>query len=385
MIGCRTFLTAAHCVCLPPLSAVECQGVGSPDPQTLWVFLPQVGLLPVAAVRFHPDYDFPVADLAVLELAESADGVRPAALVDTPTDLGSPGTIVGYGRTSGSGVADFGLLRQGPVVTAACRDDEPDETICWDFTGSGSNTCFGDSGGPLYVGSYAERRLAGSTSGGEATDCLAPDHSSDVDLFRYREWIDSQSTEKAGLTSCGVGAVAASDSAPIQSASGFLVSAEDEAVHSFEVPEGTRELRVGFNGRVGSGTDFRWFVRHGARPDPKDFDCAHDLPRQSGVCRLVDPAPGAWFVLAYSARGGGEYQIAATSFASVQSCGDPDGSGLSTASDALATLRAAVGLIECPLGYCDADGSGQILAADAEVVLRFAVGLVAGLSCPTGD
>lgn len=57
-------------------------------------------------------------------------------------------------------------------------------------------------------------------------------------------------------------------------------------------------------------------------------------------------------------------------------CGDASGLNLRiSAGDALAVLRAAVGLDECALCVCDFDGSGTVTTADALAVLRWAVGI----------
>lgn len=55
-------------------------------------------------------------------------------------------------------------------------------------------------------------------------------------------------------------------------------------------------------------------------------------------------------------------------------CGDANADGDVTASDALAILRASVGLAACPRWQCDYDGSGGVSAADALRVLRAAIG-----------
>ena len=67
LIGCETFLTAAHCV----------DGFG---PDDMWVFVPSAGLLPVSSIAIHPDYDFPIADVAVLKLATPVNGVAPSRI-----------------------------------------------------------------------------------------------------------------------------------------------------------------------------------------------------------------------------------------------------------------------------------------------------------------
>jgi cysteine-rich repeat protein len=63
-------------------------------------------------------------------------------------------------------------------------------------------------------------------------------------------------------------------------------------------------------------------------------------------------------------------------------CGDADGDGRVTASDALRVLRYAVGdLRSCPISRCDIDYSSAVSATDALMVLRAAVGLAAIEGC----
>jgi hypothetical protein len=52
-----------------------------------------------------------------------------------------------------------------------------------------------------------------------------------------------------------------------------------------------------------------------------------------------------------------------------------------TASDALFTLKTAVGTQTCELCLCDVDQSGSVAATDALIVLKFAVGQNVELSC----
>lgn len=63
-------------------------------------------------------------------------------------------------------------------------------------------------------------------------------------------------------------------------------------------------------------------------------------------------------------------------------CGDPTGDSATTATDALFTLNAAVGLAPCALCACDVDGSSAITASDALFVLSYAVGQPVALDCP---
>ncbi|MBI5505587.1 MAG: hypothetical protein HY899_12370 [Deltaproteobacteria bacterium] len=52
------------------------------------------------------------------------------------------------------------------------------------------------------------------------------------------------------------------------------------------------------------------------------------------------------------------------------------------ASDALYTLRAAVGLAPCAKCVCDVDGSAKVAASDALAILRAAVGVGTPFACP---
>jgi hypothetical protein len=63
-------------------------------------------------------------------------------------------------------------------------------------------------------------------------------------------------------------------------------------------------------------------------------------------------------------------------------CGDPTGDAAITATDALFTLTAAVGLRACDPCLCDVDGSSTVSASDALVMLQLAVGQPYELACP---
>ncbi|MFN2376289.1 MAG: hypothetical protein ABR538_07110 [Candidatus Binatia bacterium] len=62
-------------------------------------------------------------------------------------------------------------------------------------------------------------------------------------------------------------------------------------------------------------------------------------------------------------------------------CGDANGDGSITASDALSALKTAVGTGTCEVCVCDTDASGSVAASDALRVLRAAVGQVVTLDC----
>jgi hypothetical protein len=63
-------------------------------------------------------------------------------------------------------------------------------------------------------------------------------------------------------------------------------------------------------------------------------------------------------------------------------CGDLNGDGELTDTDALWILRAGVGLSVCETWQCDYNGSGVVSSADALAVLRRAVGGRVAGECP---
>lgn len=62
-------------------------------------------------------------------------------------------------------------------------------------------------------------------------------------------------------------------------------------------------------------------------------------------------------------------------------CGDVNDDGFIRTSDALGTLKAAVGQVVCPLSLCDTNGNGLVQSSDALLVLRYAVGINVTLIC----
>jgi hypothetical protein len=63
-------------------------------------------------------------------------------------------------------------------------------------------------------------------------------------------------------------------------------------------------------------------------------------------------------------------------------CGDPNGNGVTTATEALLALQTSVGGASCPLCACDVDNSGDITATDALRMLFASVGIIVNLVCP---
>jgi len=206
LIGCETFLTAAHCVCDGSPFAF----CGTPSPAQYSVYLQNVGIVGVSAINVDPSYSFQdQGDVAVLTLTSPVTGVAPTPINTTMRPpFGTTAEIAGFGLTRG-GANDTGMLRRGLAETSVCTDADADYHVCWAFTsplgapGLDSNTCNGDSGGPLFADLGAGNTVVGITSGGTASDCLPNDASYDIDVFVHAAYIDGIGGADLLNTSCG--------------------------------------------------------------------------------------------------------------------------------------------------------------------------------------
>jgi hypothetical protein len=306
LVGCRTFLTAGHCL------------VGMRADQ-LHVFLPNAGIFAVSTIAVHPAYAFPDNDVAIVRLATSVEGVHPSPI--NATTAPRPGTaaeIVGFG-TEGGGLQDAGLRRRGRVTTRACAPGfSDDRQICWSFLaplgtpGGNSNTCSGDSGGPLFLDFGCGPVVAGVTSGGLATNCTAGDFSFDANVFRYRDFISDAAGGDLSSAACGDAPAVGDSGTTVVGFSGTLGNAGDEARHVLNVPAGATALRVALSGRDDGFADFDLYVKAGSPPTTTDFDCAQSGAGQYAFCESPTPAAGEWYVLVRRYAGGGPYQLTAT-------------------------------------------------------------------------
>lgn len=352
LVGCRTFLTAAHCVC--PSIGADCQGAGAPAPNIGLVYFAHAGFVPIESITVHPDYVFPVADVAVIRLAEPVTAIAPARVNDVGTPaFGTAGTIVGYGlETAAAG--DTGIKRVGSVTTAPCVGGISNATsVCWDYKGPGANTCVGDSGGPLLLDLGTGPVVAGVASGGFSVTCRPTDHSYDANTFVYRDWIATAAAGDLGTGMCD-GVPAVGEPGVIATAfTGDLGAVRPFALESIGVAPGTAELRVALQGVESQGVDFDLYVRGGAAPAAEEFACSAVGIGQYGFCRITDPEPGSWYLRAERVRGDGVFQLVATTIGGEPSvcgngirepgerCDGQDGGTCTTGCDA------ACGCVEC--------------------------------------
>jgi len=175
-------VTAAHCVD----GAIQVAVYLGAHSRTS---LPPVTYVPASNIYAHEDYSSSTIqnDIALLILPSDVtfnEDIRPACL---PADLksqfgGQPGTISGWGKdTETGGVAT--LLQTSDITIKAGSDCTPwasnptifssDRNICTykEVAGVVSNTCNGDSGGPLTKTINGRETLLGATSYGSASGC----------------------------------------------------------------------------------------------------------------------------------------------------------------------------------------------------------------------
>jgi hypothetical protein len=319
MIGCETFLTAAHCVCDSVGSDCQPGGIGEPDPSDFGVFLQHAGFFTVASIAVHPSYDFPGADVAVLKLEDPVTAIRPTAIntVQSPPD-GSSATIVGFGRSGGANF-DYGLKRAGDVETEVIGCDA--DQVCWQFEsplgppGEDANTCNADSGGPLFWDAGSGDVVAGITSGGLSAGCNPEDYSYDANVFFYRSYIETEAGADLGPASCGSGPQVGDPEVTVTPFEGDLSGANPSDGWTVPVEAGTSSLRIALNASEQGSADFDLYVKHGTAPTTIDFDCKADGPNQYGYCEIADPAVGTWHVLVNRSSGSGDYQVTVTEIA----------------------------------------------------------------------
>ena len=241
LVGCRTVVTAAHCVC--PTTGKLCQDLDVPP--NLFVYFAHAGFFNVESVQVHRDYDSPTADIAVLRLATPVTGIEPLLPNDVePPAFESDGTIVGFGWETAA-TADSGLKREGAVVTVPCADDVSDATsICWEYTGLDADTCGPDAGGPLLIEMGYGLALAGIASGGDSPTCLPTDHAYATDVFRYLGWIDQAADGDLYTWQCNDVPAVGSDEVSTADFTDQLTAAQASVVESVAVGLNATELRV---------------------------------------------------------------------------------------------------------------------------------------------
>ena len=136
--------------------------------------------------RWNSNRDITEADVAVASFSENIP-TRSVQLLTTPNlNVGENAIIAGYGVDE-NGNADASTLKAGNVIIG----DVSSYGISTFYDGSGANTCFGDSGGPIFVNRNNEWLLAGVTSNGESENCGVGDRSNYANLVdpNVKDWV----------------------------------------------------------------------------------------------------------------------------------------------------------------------------------------------------
>jgi cysteine-rich repeat protein len=365
LIGCSTFLTAAHCV------------AGDPIPSHYFVYLQNAGVRAVTTVAPNPSYtpsNFPIADVAVLRLAAPVTGVRPIPVNQTnPTPfIPRAGIIAGFGQTLG-GAGDYGIKRYGAVQTASCQPSTGGtntELVCWNYQnpigapGTDSNTCNADSGGSLFMDFGSGSVIAGTTSGGTQTSCGAGDHSFDANVYNYRSFILGQLGSDSTIACGAIPAIGVSGTSVIEHDSNLSASSPSRTF-VISLSSHVNVLRFAMNGKDDGTFNPNLYVRHGAPATSTQFDCKADGSSTYGGCDIELPATGDWHVLVQWAAGAGDFQLTTTAFG-----GPPPACGNNIAetgedcdgADAAACPGLCIGLCACPPPVC---GNGVVEQGEA--------------------
>ena len=139
-------------------------------------------LIPSAVLLVHPQYTdeppegvpgFP-RDIGLVYTSRNLGTRKFAIHLSTEIELPSPALIAGYGEDA---MEQVNGLHSGNMLISAVSS----YSIFAEYQGTGSNTCPGDSGGPLLVQSGSGYAVAGIASSG-GVDCGAGDTSVFVNL-----------------------------------------------------------------------------------------------------------------------------------------------------------------------------------------------------------
>ncbi|KAI3389202.1 hypothetical protein SNEBB_004861 [Seison nebaliae] len=157
IINNRWIVTAAHCV----EGAISSYIYVGDHTRFKWD-LPTEVMMEIENIEMHSDYigsSSKIAyDIALMRTKNEITfgvGVQPICLSELEKNIGDEVTVAGWGRVSTSGSTSTELRKVNIDIKAdsfcgVSDDDEQDTVFCAGDIDNARDTCFGDSGGPLY-------------------------------------------------------------------------------------------------------------------------------------------------------------------------------------------------------------------------------------------
>jgi secreted trypsin-like serine protease len=157
MLSPNKVLTAAHC--LDGASSIEILFGTTTD---------KFAFVNASSWNIHPSFSRVgfVNDIGIVHSPVSLPVPNLPILVSTAPKIGDKVSIFGYGTTSGSAEID-GKLRAGAMTIGGVDSGK----IYAYFDASSSNTCSGDSGGPMLLQVGGQQTIVGTTSYGSSLNC----------------------------------------------------------------------------------------------------------------------------------------------------------------------------------------------------------------------
>jgi hypothetical protein len=165
----------------------------------------------------------------------------------------------------------------------------------------------------MFFGDREDPLVVGIASGADDLVCRPPHGSYFTELAADLAWLAAAAGPDLGTEGCSDLPAAGEPGTQVVQGEGAVDFGAPQRSFSFEVPHGTRELRVGVNGEAGKG-NVDLYLRSGAPASPEAFDCASERGSAFEHCRVAAPGSGTWHALVLRRSGSPRFQVTATLF-----------------------------------------------------------------------